>query len=107
MRKLLLCSVAGCAFTVVPTFAATVSNPTAGCSGNTAACDPGTGQNIVVPPGYTVSVFAKDLNFPTGIAFRRIRNGKDGDNDGDDKDGDDLTRPSSGFEVYVLESGHG
>jgi len=51
MRKLLLCSVAGCAFTVVPTFAATVSNPTAGCSGNTAAYDPGTGQKHRRPAG--------------------------------------------------------
>src|SRR5262249_59979478 len=31
---------------------------------------PGNGGNIVVPPGYTVSAFAKGLNFPTGVAFQ-------------------------------------
>jgi hypothetical protein len=62
----------------------TVANPT--CPDNTAFYDPGSGQDIVVPPGYTVSVFKGGLNFPTGIAFRKTDNG---------------------FEVYVLESGHG
>ncbi len=57
------------------------------CPVETALYDPGNGQDIVVPPGYVVSVFAKGLNFPTGIAFR-----KTGGHD---------------FEVYVLESGHG
>ncbi len=56
------------------------------CTGETASYDPGNGQDIVVPPGYKVSVFAKDLNFPTGIAFR----GGGGH-----------------FQVFVLESGHG
>ena len=56
------------------------------CTGETASYDPGNGQDIVVPPGYKVSVFAKDLNFPTGIAFR----GEGGH-----------------FQVFVLESGHG
>ncbi len=49
--------------------------------------NPGAGQDIKVPPGFTGSVFAKGLNFPTGIAFRSTGEG--------------------GFEVYVLESGHG
>src|SRR5262249_42854817 len=40
----------------------------------------------VVPAGFKVSVFAKGLNFPTGIAFQ-----------GNAKK----------FKVYVLESGHG
>ena len=64
--------------------AATVSNPI--CPDNTALFDPGSGQDIVVPPGFKVSVFKSGLNFPTGIAFRRA---------------------GAGFEVYVLESGHG
>ena len=65
--------------------AAVVSNPL--CPAETALYDPGNGQDIKVPAGYRVSVFASGLNFPTGIAFRAT--------------GDD------GFEVYVLESGHG
>ena len=39
-----------------------------------------------MPPGYTVSVFATRLNFPTGIAFLGNANN---------------------FQVFVLESGHG
>jgi hypothetical protein len=31
--------------------------------------NPGNGEDIVVPRGYKVELFAKDLNFPTGIAF--------------------------------------
>ncbi len=62
----------------------TLSNPI--CPQETALFDPGNGEDIKVPEGYHVSVFAKGLNFPTGIAFR-------GDKDK--------------FEVYVLESGHG
>ncbi len=104
MRKaLLLCSVAGCAFAVVPAaFAAppTVTNPI--CPVETAYYQPGNGQNIVVPSGYTVSVFAKDLNFPTGIAFRRVSKGH-----GHGNSSDDGTQSGSGFEVYILESGHG
>jgi len=65
-------------------FAVTVSNPI--CPDNQAEFNPDNGQDIVVPPGYKVSVFAKGLNFPTGIAFRGS---------------------SKNFEVYVLESGHG
>jgi hypothetical protein len=100
MRKLaLLCSVAGCSFAFGPVAFAgkvnTVANPVEGCSGNTALYDPGDGQDIVVPDGYTVSVFAKGLNFPTGIAFRST-----------DK-GDDLGNKVRAFEVFVLESGHG
>lgn len=64
--------------------ATTVANPI--CPDNTAFFDPGQGQDIVVPPGFKVSAFAVGLNFPTGIAFRKI---------------------GAGFEVYVLESGHG
>src|SRR5215469_5871056 len=64
--------------------AATVSNPN--CPVETVLFDPGSGQDIVVPSGFKVSVFASNLNFPTGIAFRSA---------------------GAGFEVYVLESGHG
>ena len=65
--------------------AATVVNPI--CPDNTALFNPDRGEDIVLPPGFTISVFKEGLNFPTGIAFRA-------------SDG-------RGFEVYVLESGHG
>src|SRR5438034_2791532 len=65
-------------------YAVTVANPI--CPDNTAQFNPDTGQDIVVPPGFKVSVFASNLNFPTGIAFRGN---------------------AQHFEVYVLESGHG
>src|SRR5258708_32022653 len=73
-------------FLMLPGFAAaeTVANPI--CTNNTASFNPGNGQDIVVPSGFKVSVFAKALNFPTGIAFRGNQNR---------------------FEVFVLESGHG
>jgi hypothetical protein len=98
MRRLtLLCSVAGCSLVGAHVaLAAQVANPI--CTDNTALYDPGQGQDIVVPPGYTVSAFATGLNFPTGIAFRRTDGGKTSDDPGG---------PVSQFEVYVLESGHG
>jgi hypothetical protein len=79
----------GCAV-VIPTvlalpgaaFAATVGNPL--CPGEEVLFNPGNGEDIVVPDGFAISVFAKGLNFPTGIAFRGN---------------------SHRFEVYVLESG--
>jgi hypothetical protein len=64
--------------------AAIVANPL--CPDNTAIFNPDSGKDIIVPPGYTVSVFRSGLNFPTGIAFRGNK---------------------QNFEVYVLESGHG
>src|SRR6058998_1465135 len=64
--------------------AATVVNPL--CSGEKVFFDPGNGEDIIVPSGFTVSVFAKGLNAPTAVAFR-----------GNAKK----------FEVFVLESGHG
>jgi hypothetical protein len=64
--------------------AATVANPL--CPVETANFDPGNGGDIHLPPGFTVSVFAKGLNMPTGIAFLGNKNN---------------------FHVYVLESGHG
>src|SRR5207244_8654469 len=65
-------------------YADTIANPL--CPDNTALFNPDSGQDIHVPPGFKVSVFASGLNFPTGLAFRG--NGQR-------------------FEVYVLESGHG
>jgi hypothetical protein len=66
--------------------AATVGNPL--CPGEEVEFNPGNGEDIVVPPGFSVSRFASGtpLNFPTGLAFRRT---------------------GGTFEVYVLESGHG
>src|SRR5215471_12038667 len=77
---------AGVLASMVPVTAQAVvlANPL--CPDNTAFFDPGQGQDIVVPPGYKVSVFASGLNMPTGIAF--LGN-------------------SQQFQVYVLESGHG
>src|SRR5205085_8439295 len=68
--------------------AATVANPTPSpqCGDNTAFFNPGLPPSVVLPPGFTASVFVASLNAPTGIAFR-----------GDENN----------FEVYVLESGHG
>ena len=64
--------------------AATSYNPI--CTVEDAFYNPGNGGDIIVPPGFEVSVFAKDLNFPVGIAFT-----------GNDRK----------FNAYVLESGHG
>ena len=62
--------------------AGTAGNPL--CPGEEVSFDPGNGEDIIVPGEFMVSVFAKGLNFPTGIAFRGN---------------------SRRFEVYVLESG--
>ena len=62
----------------------TVGNPA--CPGEDVFFNPGNGEDIVVPAGYQVSIFAKGLNFPTGIAFQGN---------------------AQQFKVYVLESGHG
>ena len=67
-----------------PTFAAAAANPL--CPGEDVFFNPGNGEDIVVPPGFTVSVFKSGLNFPTAVAFRGN---------------------SQRFEVFVLESGHG
>jgi hypothetical protein len=68
--------------------AAVVANPTPStqCGDNSAFFNPSLPPNIVLPGGFTASVFVAGLNAPTGIAFR----------------GD-----ATNFEVYVLESGHG
>src|SRR5438309_6980507 len=64
--------------------AATVVNPL--CSGEDVTFNPGDGEDIVVPPGFKVSVFVTGLNAPTAVAFRGS---------------------AKKFEVFVLESGHG
>jgi glucose/arabinose dehydrogenase len=60
------------------------SNPN--CPTERVFFDPGHGQDIAVPNNFKVSVFAKDLNFPTGIAF---------------------SGNSKNFQVFVIESGKG
>jgi hypothetical protein len=94
---LLGCLAGGVVVSILPSaaVAATVANPL--CPTETVKFDPGQGQDIVVPTGFKVSVFASGLNFPTGIAFRLIGN------QGDDGQGGRARR----FEVFVLESGHG
>src|SRR3981189_1053321 len=56
------------------------------CTGESVYYNPGNGEDIVVPRGFKVEVFAKGLNFPTDVAFV---GGKDN------------------FRVVVLESGTG
>lgn len=58
----------------------------AACPGEDVFFDPGNGEDIIVPPGYRVEVFARGLNFPTNIAFR-----------GNEKR----------FDVFVTEAGTG
>jgi glucose/arabinose dehydrogenase len=59
----------------------------AACPGEEVFYNPAAGEDIFVPPGYKVEVFASGLNFPTNIAFRRTGKG--------------------GFEVFVTEGGAG
>ncbi len=65
-----------------PASAQTAAN--AACPGEDVFFDPGKAQDIIVPPGYQVEVFASGLNFPTNIAFRKV---------------------GKGFEVFVTEAG--
>ena len=88
-RPLILTAALGIApFLALPTAGEaatpTVANPL--CPVETAFFAPDQGKNIIVPQGFTVSVFASGLNAPTGIAFTGNKNN---------------------FQVYVLESGHG
>jgi glucose/arabinose dehydrogenase len=39
------------------------------CPGEEVFFDPGNGEDVVLPQGYKIEVFAKGLNFPTGLAF--------------------------------------
>jgi hypothetical protein len=72
----------------VPSFvaAAAMQVPNPLCAQEDVSFNPGNGEDIHVPPGFTVSVFKSGLNFPTGIAF--LGN-------------------SHKFDIFVLESGHG
>src|SRR5437773_11647462 len=70
----------------LPTLATAQTRGNPICAGEDVFFNPGNGENIVVPPGFEVSVFAKALNFPTAVEFR----------------GD-----GSRLEVFVLASGHG
>src|SRR5258708_5037073 len=56
------------------------------CKEESVFYDPGNGEDIIVPRGFKVEVFAKGLNFPTDIAF--VGN-------------------KDNFKAYVLESGTG
>lgn len=71
-------------FLVLPATSQAAKNPI--CTDNTAFFDASLPPSISLPAGFTASVFASGLNFPTGIAFHGNANK---------------------FEVYVLESGHG
>jgi glucose/arabinose dehydrogenase len=71
---------------MLPAFATAATVENALCPGEGVSFTPDSGQDIVVPPGFKVSVFKSGLNVPTGIAFL-----------GTEKK----------FDVYVLESGHG
>src|SRR6267143_2132669 len=67
----------------LPALAGILGSPPSGYAGTpnpavNAACpreavfyNPGNGEDIVVPEGYKVEVFAKDLNFPSGAASSR------------------------------------
>jgi glucose/arabinose dehydrogenase len=57
------------------------------CPGEDVPFDPAAGQDVVLPRGYRIDVFARNLDFPTGLAFTRT-----GRND---------------FQVLVIESGTG
>jgi hypothetical protein len=54
------------------------------CPGYEVFFDPGNGEDILVPSGYQIEVFATGLNSPTGIAFRGT---------------------AQAFEVFVTEAG--
>src|SRR6267142_1132612 len=70
----------------LPTLATAQTRGNPICAGEDVFFNPGNGENIVVPPGFEVSVFKSGLNFPTAVAFRGDKHR---------------------FEVFVLESGHG
>src|SRR5215510_1464297 len=77
-------ALAGMAAVPAVAWAQTKSNPN--CTIETAFYNPGGGEDIVVPKGFKVEVFARDLNMPTDVAFVGNKNK---------------------FQVVVLESGTG
>src|SRR5262245_21378826 len=86
LRTLLAVVLALAGILVTSSLASAVVLGNAACPGEQVIFDPGQGQDIIVPPGYKIEVFAKGLNFPTGIAFK-----------GDGRR----------FEVFVTEAGTG
>src|SRR6267142_335355 len=66
--------------------AALADGVNANCPEESVFYDPGHAEDIVVPKGFKVEVFAKGLNFPTDVAF---------------------VGSKDNFKVYVLESGTG
>lgn len=77
-------ALAGMAAVPAVGWAQTKANPN--CPDETAFYNPGQGEDIVVPRGFKVEVFARDLNMPTDVAF--VGN-------------------KDRFQVVVLESGTG
>src|SRR3979490_1028553 len=77
-------AVARAGMAAVPAAAWAQSN--ANCPEESVYYNPGNGEDIIVPRGFKVEVFAKGLNFPTDVAF--VGN-------------------KDNFKVYVLESGTG
>jgi hypothetical protein len=71
---------------VHPVTAAPVIVGNAACPGEEVFFDPGNGEDIIVPEGYRVEVFAKGLNFRRQSPSPRTKNQ---------------------FRVFVLESGRG
>src|ERR687887_2587686 len=72
-------------FTGQTALAQTATNPN--CPAEAVFYNPGNGEDIIVPQGYKVEVFARDLNFPTDVAFRSTGGGS--------------------LQVVVIESGTG
>ena len=85
-RKLVAVALAFAGILVSSSLASAVVLGNAACPGEEVIFDPGNGQDIIVPRGYKVEVFASGLNFPTGITFKGN---------------------SHRFEVFVTESGTG
>jgi glucose/arabinose dehydrogenase len=65
-RAIPLLSLAGVFLAPAPALA-DAFNPV--CPAERVFYNPGDGEDIVVPRGYKIEVFAKDLNFPTDVAF--------------------------------------
>src|SRR3982074_1230389 len=61
----------------------------AACPGEDVAYNPAAGQDVVLPKGYKIEAFARNLDFPTRLQFVRTGGGR------------------SGFQVLVVESGTG
>jgi glucose/arabinose dehydrogenase len=77
-------ALAGMAAVPMAAWAQDKSNPV--CPNERAHYNPGNGEDIVVPKGFKVEVFARDLNMPTDVAF---------------------VGSKDNFQVVVLESGTG